>query len=75
MKLLSDLPIGQKAKITNYVPNNLHILQKLLEMGMVKGTSVEIIKKAPLGDPIEISIRGYSLSIRKNEANLIQVEG
>ena len=74
MKLLSQLKVGQKAIIKGYVAENLSILQRLLEMGMIKNTTLEITKVAPLGDPIQISIRGYSLSIRKSEANLIEIE-
>lgn len=74
MALLSDLQEGQKAKITGYVKHNPKTLQRLLEMGLTKGKDVKAIKKAPLGDPIEISIRGYQLSLRLSEAELVEVE-
>lgn len=46
---------------------------RLLEMGVLVGTRIELIRRAPLGDPLEIKVRGYNLSLRKHEADLIQV--
>ena len=50
------------------------IRQRLLEMGLTKGSSVEFIRTAPMGDPIEILVRGYRLSLRKQEAESVLVE-
>ena len=50
------------------------IKQRFMDMGMTKGTEIKVIKIAPLGDPIEIEIRGYNLSIRKEDANKILIE-
>ena len=47
---------------------------KLLAMGLLPGTSIQLIRKAPLGDPIEIEVRGYRLSLRKHEAALLQIQ-
>ncbi len=47
---------------------------RLLEMGLVPGTEVEVTRRAPLGDPIELAIRGYSLSIRRNEATKVALD-
>ncbi|MBA4197201.1 MAG: ferrous iron transport protein A [Chitinophaga sp.] len=72
MKKLSELPIGKQAVITSF--NNDDIYIKLMEMGCVPGETVIIEQIAPLGDPISISIAGYSLSLRLDEAGSIMVE-
>ncbi|RME04565.1 MAG: ferrous iron transport protein A [Planctomycetota bacterium] len=71
---LSELKIGQKAVISGYQSNRPNILQRLLEMGLIRNTEVEVIRRAPLGDPIEIALRGFHLSLRQFEAELIYVE-
>ncbi len=71
-KLLSDLKKGDQAEIVNFVDDG-PLSQRLAEMGVTPGEKVEIIRFAPLGDPIEIKIRGYNLSLRKEEADLIKV--
>ncbi len=73
MPSLDELPIGQSAKVTSldlHTPDG----QRLMEMGLTVGSKVKVLKLAPLGDPIEILIRGYHLSLRKTEARSIQVE-
>ena len=70
---LSDLKPGQEAIISEFDSND--ILLKLMEMGCIPGEEVIVEQIAPLGDPISIRIAGYSLSLRKNEANQIIVEG
>jgi len=69
---LSDLEIGQRATIVDFLKNEISI--KLMEMGLVPGEVVHIEKFAPLGDPISIAVAGYSLSLRLNEAENIMVE-
>ncbi|HMZ46217.1 MAG TPA: FeoA family protein [Chitinophagaceae bacterium] len=69
---LSELAIGQKATIHSFEQNELYI--KLMEMGCVPGELVKVEQIAPLGDPISISIAGYSLSLRLSEAEEIFVE-
>ena len=73
MSTLKELKIGGVAKI---VKNNAKgaIKQRFMDMGITKGTMVKVIKVAPLGDPIEVEIRGYNLSIRKEDADRILVE-
>jgi len=64
---LSVLPLGQKARVTGFdLPPEQH--QRLLEMGLTVGAQFEVIRFAPMGDPIDIKVRGYHLSLRKNEA-------
>ena len=71
MKRLSELKIGQRATILSFEKDEIFI--KLMEMGCVPGELVKVEQIAPLGDPISISIAGYSLSLRLNEANSIFV--
>lgn len=69
---LSSLPVGAKAVVTSIgVPADQR--GRLLEMGLLVGTTVELVRFAPLGDPVEIKVRGYHLSLRKHEAELIRV--
>lgn len=69
---LTDLKIGEE-KIILKVGGEGALRHRLLEMGIIPGTKIKITKKAPLGDPIQIHIRGYELSIRKDDASLITV--
>ena len=72
MKLLSQLSIGESATVIA-VNGEGAIRRRLFEMGITPGVDVYLRKKAPLGDPIEISLRGYELTLRKAEASLLQV--
>lgn len=72
MKRLSELGAGSKAKILSFEDNDLFL--KLMEMGCVPGELVSVEQIAPLGDPISISVAGYNLSLRLNEADNIFVE-
>jgi len=69
---LTSLEVGHRAVVTaiEVPPENRG---RLLEMGLLVGTSVELVRFAPLGDPVEIKVRGYHLSLRKHEAEKIQV--
>lgn len=72
---LGSLTVGQKGRVTGYDPKIIPAGQaaRLFEMGLTKGAEVEVIRFAPLGDPIDIKVRGYHLSLRKREAAGIQV--
>ncbi|MFA5629475.1 MAG: ferrous iron transport protein A [Dehalococcoidales bacterium] len=72
-KKLDELKNGEKGKITK-ITGNGSFFRRLLDLGVVKGAEVEMMGVAPLGDPIEIKIKGYNLSLRKSEANWITVE-
>ncbi|MBA2494880.1 MAG: ferrous iron transport protein A [Acidobacteria bacterium] len=69
---LTNLPIGTQAKVVAVNGNNA-ITKRLMEMGVVPGVSVRVIKSAPFSDPLEIRVRGYHLAMRKNEADAIEV--
>lgn len=70
---LSDLQPGDRA-IIRALPQDQLLATRLREMGLLPGTEIIYIRKAPLGDPLEIKVRGYSLSLRMKEASLISVE-
>lgn len=70
---LADLPLGESAEIVR-VDARGEIKRRLLEMGVVRGTRVLVERVAPLGDPIEIRVKGYHLSLRREEAAMIEVK-
>ncbi|TAE15418.1 MAG: ferrous iron transport protein A [Bacteroidetes bacterium] len=72
MKKLSEIPVGGQATIHSFASDDIYI--KLMEMGCVPGEPVRVEQIAPLGDPINISVAGYKLSLRMNEAEQILVE-
>ena len=73
MKTLKDVKIGETAVI-----EKLHgegaLKRRIMDMGLTKGTQVYVRKVAPLGDPMELTVRGYELSVRKADAELIEVK-
>ena len=73
MKTLRDVWIGQTVKVVK-----LHgegpVKRRIMDMGITKGTEVFVRKVAPLGDPMELSVRGYELSIRKADAEMIEMK-
>jgi len=71
---LKELPAGSVGRITNVLGNGA-ATKRLMEMGVVPGVDVRVVKSAPFGDPIEIRLLGYNLAIRKNEAATIEVDG
>ena len=74
MATLDQMKIGQSATVTAVGGVGSAIYQRLLEMGVFEGTTIEVIRRAPLGDPLEVRVHGYNLSVRKTEAVCIQVE-
>ena len=70
---LTSLPIGASAVVTQ-IAVSLSSRSRLMEMGLLVGTSVELVRFAPLGDPVEIKVRGYNLTLRKSEADQIWVK-
>jgi Fe2+ transport system protein FeoA len=71
---VSDLKIGNKARVVSFSAGNKAYRQRLIAMGLIPGTEFTVARMAPLGDPIEILVRGYALSLRKSEANILQIE-
>ena len=70
---LSELPVGHSAIVTDIFSAN-ETKRRLMDMGITKGIDIYIRKVAPLGDPIEVTVRGYELSLRKADAEMIEVE-
>lgn len=73
MKTLKQVKVGDTAKIVKLHGEGA-VKRRIMDMGITKGTDVHIRKVAPLGDPIEVTVRGYELSLRKADADLIEVE-
>ena len=73
MKTLRDVPVGSNAKVVK-IHGEGAVKRRIMDMGVTKGADVHVRKVAPLGDPIEVSVRGYELSIRKADAEMIEVE-
>lgn len=73
MKTLKEIKVGQSA-IVRKIHGDGALKRRIMDMGITKGVEVYIRKVAPLGDPLEITVRGYELSIRKADAELIEVE-
>lgn len=73
IKTLNNLKNGEKGVITSFKEKG-EIKKHLMEMGLVRGSDIKVQRVAPLGDPIEVKIKGYSLSLRKEEAKTIEIE-
>ena len=73
VKMMNELEKGEKGRVVK-IGGRGSVRRRLLDMGLVSGTEIEMERVAPLGDPIEIKIKGYNLSLRKEEAASIQVE-
>ena len=69
---LADLPLGQHAEIAS-IDCERRLSRRLMEMGLLPGTPVRVVRVAPLGDPIELRVRNYSLSVRRAQAARIAV--
>ena len=69
---LSEIKIGQSAKVVKLYGEGA-VRRRIMDMGITKGTAIKIRKTAPLGDPIEVTVRGYELTIRKADAEMIEV--
>lgn len=73
MKTLRDVAVGDSSVIVK-----LHgagaLRRHFMDLGLIKGTAFKVVKVAPLGDPVQITVRGYELSIRKEEAVIVEVE-
>lgn len=70
---LKDLKPGEEGMVKSIGEKGV-IRRRLMDMGITPGVKIKLIKVAPLGDPMEVLIRGYSLSLRKSEANRIEIE-
>ncbi|MBQ1861835.1 MAG: ferrous iron transport protein A [Clostridia bacterium] len=73
MRTLKDVQIGESARVVK-IHGEGAIKRRIMDMGITKGIEIHVRKVAPLGDPIEITVRGYELSLRKADAESIEVE-
>lgn len=73
MKTLREVKIGQTATVVKLHGEGA-IKRRIMDMGITKGVEIYVRKVAPLGDPIEVTVRGYELSIRKGDAEMIEVQ-
>lgn len=73
MKTLKEAKIGETLKVTKITGEGA-TKRRIMDMGITKGVEVYVRKVAPLGDPVEVTVRGYELSLRKADATMIQVE-
>ena len=73
MKTLKDAKVGETVKSTKLTGEG-PVKRRIMDMGITKGVEIYVRKVAPLGDPVEVTVRGYELSLRKADAEMIQVE-
>lgn len=73
MSTLREAPCGATVRVTRLLGEGA-VKRRIMDMGITKGTSVYVRKVAPLGDPVEVTVRGYELSLRKADAEMIQVQ-
>ena len=73
MKTLRDVPVGATSKVVK-IHGEGPVKRRIMDMGITKGVEIYVRKVAPLGDPVEVTVRGYELSLRKADAEMIEVE-
>ena len=73
MKTLKDVKVGETATVVKLHGEGA-VKRRIMDMGITKGTELFVRKVAPLGDPMELNVRGYELSVRKSDAEMIEVE-
>ncbi len=73
MKTLRDIKVGGSAKVVKLHGEGA-IKRRIMDMGITRGVTISVRKVAPLGDPLEITVRGYELTLRKDDAEMIEVE-
>ena len=72
--IFKDLRVGERARVVGFTEGGKAYRRKLLSMGLTPGVEIAVIRVAPMGDPVEIRVRGFALSLRKDEAEALQVE-
>jgi len=73
MKTLRETPIGSTVKVVKLHGEGA-VKRRIMDMGITRGVDIYVRKVAPLGDPVEITVRGYELSLRKEDASMVEVE-
>ena len=72
MKTLRDVSVGQSAVVAK-IHGEGAVKRRIMDMGITKGTEIFVRKVAPLGDPVEVTVRGYELSLRKQDADILEM--
>ena len=72
--MLGEMKAGEIGKVAGYAKGGSAYREKLLAMGLTRGTEFSVVRVAPMGDPVEIKVRGFSLTLRKDEASSLMVE-
>lgn len=72
MKTLRDVPVGQSSTVLK-IHGDGALKRRIMDMGITKGTEIYVRKVAPLGDPVEVTVRGYELSLRKEDADILEM--
>jgi ferrous iron transport protein A len=72
MKTLRDIPVGSTGKVIR-IHGEGALKRRIMDMGITKGTEIYVRKVAPLGDPVEVTVRGYELSLRKEDADILEM--
>ena len=73
MRKLRDMAVCETSKVVK-INGEGKVKRRIMDMGITKGTSIYLRKVAPLGDPVEVTVRGYELSLRKDDADIIEME-
>jgi len=73
MRTLRDIEVGKDAKVVKLYGEGA-VKRRIMDMGITKGVEIHVRRVAPLGDPVEVTVRGYELSLRKEDAGNIEVE-
>jgi ferrous iron transport protein A len=73
-RTLASLRVGESSRVVKVAGDDTTATQRLMDMGLVRGTTIEVVRLAPLGDPIEIRVRGFMLTLRRTEAEHVTVE-
>jgi ferrous iron transport protein A len=73
MKTLRDVKVGETSTVVK-IHGSGALKRRIMDMGITKGTEIYVRKVAPLGDPIEVTVRGYELTIRKEDADILEME-
>ncbi len=74
MRTLRDVKVGETVKVKKLAGADGALKRRVMDMGVTKGSEIYVRKVAPLGDPVEITIRGYELSLRKEDAQIVEIE-
>ncbi len=72
MKTLRDVPVGSTSTVLK-IHGTGALKRRIMDMGITKGTEIYVRKVAPLGDPVEVTVRGYELSVRKEDADILEM--